>query len=769
MTVAVGVYATTEAHRLRATLSSLRRPLGIPVEPFLLLDGPEPAVLGVAAEHPELRVLTSEVPAGAPAFFNRLLRSTTHAVAVFLEAGSVGGGDWLPRLVNALEADPRNGLAGPSTNLAWNEQRVFPHAHGSEEDVSVRAAEAARRFGAECRTLEPLHSLGDFCYAAHRRLFDAIGEADEGYGLGPCWEMDYNVRAARAGFRAVWVPGAYVWRPAFSGRRAAAESRFFTQSRHRYQDKFCGLRLRQERAGYESHCRGEACEHFAPSDLIEITRRPAAASAAEAPAPPPVRSLPPEPLVSCIMPTSGRRDFILQAIRYAQRQTVTDWELVIVDDGPVDLMPHLGADPRVRYLRVVSGQSIGAKRNHAVAQARGRFVIHWDDDDWYGSKRLETQLAPLLAGEAKLSGLRTGVVFSVPDWRFWRLSQSLHRRLFVHDVHGGTICYARSVWLEGTRYPPLSLGEDAHFLASAVRRGNRLVQLDGEGHFIYIRHQSITWRLACGQTGDPSGWEPATQPSELAFDCDFYATMSAAPAAERPPAVSCIMPTANRPHLVPRAIQFFLAQRYPVAELVIIDDGTESIAPLIPIDSRIRYQRLPERVRLGAKRNIACEMSRGDVILHWDDDDWAAPHRVQTQVAALLGHPGVDLAGQSEVTFYSPTDRRSWRYRYGHSRQPWVAGSTFCYHRRLWQRHAFPAIDDGEDTRFVWSLRPEQVTAFADQGIHVGIIHDRNASAKRIVDPWWTALDSEPIRLRLGDDLPFYDALGDSLRARRSA
>ena len=42
----------------------------------------------------------------------------------------------------------------------------------------------------------------------------AIGGADESYGLGPCWEMDYNIRAARAGFPSTnWdEPGSsFVW------------------------------------------------------------------------------------------------------------------------------------------------------------------------------------------------------------------------------------------------------------------------------------------------------------------------------------------------------------------------------------------------------------------------------------------------------------------------------------------------------------------------------------------------------------------------------
>ena len=56
--------------------------------------------------------------------------------------------------------------------------------------------------------------------------------------------------------------------------------------------------------------------------------------------------------------------------------------------------------------------------------------------------------------------------------------------------------------------------------------------------------------------------------------------------------VSCIMPTFNRREFVAQAIQYFLAQDYPCKELVIVDDGTESVADLVPNDPRVRYLRL---------------------------------------------------------------------------------------------------------------------------------------------------------------------------------
>ena len=94
------------------------------------------------------------------------------------------------------------------------------------------------------------------------------------------------------------------------------------------------------------------------------------------------------------------------------------------------------------------------------------------------------------------------------------------------------------------------------------------------------------------------------------------------------PLISCIMPTHNRRPFVGQAIYYFLRQDYPEKELLILDDGEDAVADLVPRDERIRYVRLEQRQSIGAKRNHACELAKGQFIAHWDDDDWMAPRRL---------------------------------------------------------------------------------------------------------------------------------------------
>src|SRR5260221_301127 len=58
------------------------------------------------------------------------------------------------------------------------------------------------------------------------------------------------------------------------------------------------------------------------------------------------------------------------------------------------------------------------------------------------------------------------------------------------------------------------------------------------------------------------------------------------------PMVTCIMPTANRRPFVAQAIRYFLAQDYPEKELVIVDDGSDSVADLAAACDCLRYFKL---------------------------------------------------------------------------------------------------------------------------------------------------------------------------------
>lgn len=208
--------------------------------------------------------------------------------------------------------------------------------------------------------------------------------------------------------------------------------------------------------------------------------------------------------------------------------------------------------------------------------------------------------------------------------------------------------------------------------------------------------------------------------------------------------VSCIMPTRNRRLFVVQAVAQFLAQDYPDRELIVVDDGEDAISDLLPADSRIRSIRLDRRATIGAKRNIACEAAGGDVIVHWDDDDWMADWRLTYQVNALANQ-SADVCGLSRLYFYDAPSRGAWRYTYPPGGNPWVAGGTLCYRKSVWRAQPFADLDEGEDTRWVWALRGVKIVALDDPGFYIVRIHAGNTKTRPTTRPPFVSCAPETV------------------------
>jgi O-antigen biosynthesis protein len=717
--VCIGVQVYAEPDRLRATIDSVRLHTPPGFEMVLLPDGPDRPTQVLLATLSELPQAGTVEPRGGAACLNRLAAYNDAQVIVLLESGCLVAPGWLDHLLAALDADPRHGLAGPSTNRAWNEQGVFPQGGGTAEAVAQCAREAAQRFGSQTRTLEPLYSLADFCYAVRREVIDRIGAADEIYDLGPCWEMDYNLRAARAGWLGVWAGAAFVWRAPFTMRRRVEEGRRLESSKRFYQDKFCGARLRGEKRDYRAHCRGDSCPNFAPGALIQIhhpgqPRSPLTTSTATG------------PLVSCIMPTGNRRRFVPQAIRCFLRQDYPNLELVVMDDGAEPMTDYIPEDERIRYFRLDHQLTIGAKRNLACASARGELIVHWDDDDWYPEGRVRRQIGAMLERGADICGSSRIYYFDPHLDRAWEYQYGdAGRRAWVA---GNTLAYRRSFW-EQHPFLDIQVGEDARFVWSAAR--HQICDLSDPALCVATIHAGNTSRKETGG----SLWQ--TRPIEylrslLGDDLYFYRVDHFSSPAPEWPLVSCIMPTWNRRRFVPLALQSFLRQDYPNRELIIIDDGDDPVGDLADQVPGVRYFRLPARTSIGAKRNLACERAAGRIIAHWDDDDWYSSDRLRYQAAPILAGEA-DLTGLENAFVMQLPAGDYWTTRSDLRQRMFVGdvcGGTLVYRRELLDRGLqYPEADLAEDA---WLLlramrKGYRLRRLANPGVFVYVRHEGNS------------------------------------------
>jgi len=105
------------------------------------------------------------------------------------------------------------------------------------------------------------------------------------------------------------------------------------------------------------------------------------------------------PTVSVIIPTHNRPDLIIRAAESVLRQTYTDLELIVVDDGLVNrAQEHIASlhDARVRYIAHEKEQGGSAARNTGIRAAQGGYIAFLDDDDEWLPNKLELQMNAFL-------------------------------------------------------------------------------------------------------------------------------------------------------------------------------------------------------------------------------------------------------------------------------------------------------------------------------------------------------------------------------------
>ncbi|WP_158797409.1 glycosyltransferase family A protein [Pedobacter sp. L105] len=199
------------------------------------------------------------------------------------------------------------------------------------------------------------------------------------------------------------------------------------------------------------------------------------------------------------------------------------------------------------------------------------------------------------------------------------------------------------------------------------------------------------------------------------------------------PYVSCIMPTANRENFIPLAVSSFLNQDYRNVELVIIDDGKRSVKNLIPDHHRIKYYYTSPLGTIGQKRNYACDKANGEIIMHWDDDDWYAYDWISKQLS-FLETSKADLCGLNNIIFFSPLVGKFWRYHDPGNERPFIAGATMAYGKKFWEKHPFKDLQIGEDYDYVWNSGASIFAHDYTDGF-IATLHARNTTLKPFENP----------------------------------
>lgn len=101
------------------------------------------------------------------------------------------------------------------------------------------------------------------------------------------------------------------------------------------------------------------------------------------------------PGISVIVPVYQAEKFLKDCVESVVRQSYSDWELLLIDDGCTDRSPAIcdacaAEDSRVRVFHKEKNAGVSEARNTGLREARGQYIAFLDVDDRYEADCLET-------------------------------------------------------------------------------------------------------------------------------------------------------------------------------------------------------------------------------------------------------------------------------------------------------------------------------------------------------------------------------------------
>ncbi len=123
---------------------------------------------------------------------------------------------------------------------------------------------------------------------------------------------------------------------------------------------------------------------------------------------PALDALPAEPLVSVVIPTRNRPRLLHDALESVARQSYSNWEAIVVNDGGGEvasvvraLSPQAAA--RTTVLEAATSQGAARARNRAIGAARGAILAFLDDDDLFLPEHLASLVGAIVPSGAPVA------------------------------------------------------------------------------------------------------------------------------------------------------------------------------------------------------------------------------------------------------------------------------------------------------------------------------------------------------------------------------
>ncbi len=212
------------------------------------------------------------------------------------------------------------------------------------------------------------------------------------------------------------------------------------------------------------------------------------------------------PRISIVMPAYNAEKYIEASISSVIAQSVSDWELIIVNDGSTDATQDIVIRFGARDSRIIlinqPNRKQAAARNNGIRHATGEWLAFLDADDTWSPSKLKEQLeVSHLADVIYSGGVKyiedTGLQETYPSVPGSYTGSEMFRMLYERNPIPNLSVIVRSDWVKRVGFQnehPAVVGcEDWEYWIRLAKNGASFLGLDRE-LFVYRVHQAGTSR-----------------------------------------------------------------------------------------------------------------------------------------------------------------------------------------------------------------------------------------------------------------------------------
>jgi hypothetical protein len=225
----------------------------------------------------------------------------------------------------------------------------------------------------------------------------------------------------------------------------------------------------------------------------------------------------------------------------------------------------------------------------------------------------------------------------------------------------------------------------------------------------------------------------ALLPKVFSFETP-YSLKDTMPKEEELPDVSIVCITSDRRLFMPILKYSYMIQSYPEdkLELIIVDDGEDSIEDTLIGVPNVVYVKLAEKTSVGEKRNIGISNAMYDIVTFMDDDDVYPNNSVLERTAMMLKSPAKECAFCTVIPCYDISKYSSFMnappITLPMSQR--VSEATLIFTKKFWEQKKFENTQIAEGDAFIHG-REHMCRELSPQEIIVSLVHSKNTSSRK--------------------------------------